>query len=58
MPLRAKLDETKLPKMAVSATPEAKPKTGIKVIIVGAGTSTINPLSAIPTNTSTQDSEA
>jgi hypothetical protein len=53
MPLRANIDETKLPKMAVSATTEAKPKTGIKVIIVGAGTLTINPLSTIPIDTST-----
>ncbi|KAF2867754.1 hypothetical protein BDV95DRAFT_581685 [Massariosphaeria phaeospora] len=37
MPLRAKIDESKLPKMAIAQTNGAKPKTGIKVIIVGAG---------------------
>ncbi|KAF2709907.1 FAD/NAD(P)-binding domain-containing protein [Pleomassaria siparia CBS 279.74] len=38
MPLHAtRIDASKLSKMAVSATPDTKPKTGIKVIIVGAG---------------------
>jgi hypothetical protein len=39
MPLRAKIDETKLPKMAAQQTNGEKPKTGIKVIIIGAGLS-------------------
>jgi hypothetical protein len=42
MPLRAKIDETKLPKMATQQTNGEKPKTGIKVIIIGAGTHSIN----------------
>jgi hypothetical protein len=42
MPLRAKIDLSKLPDMAVPQTNGThangvKPKTGIKVIIVGAG---------------------
>jgi len=42
MPLRAKIDESKLSSMAVPQTNGThsngvKPKTGIKVIIVGAG---------------------
>lgn len=37
MPLRAKIDEAILPKMTAPETNGAKPKTGIKVIIVGAG---------------------
>jgi hypothetical protein len=41
MPLRAKIDETKLPKMATQTDGE-KLKTGIKVIIIGAGTHFIN----------------
>jgi hypothetical protein len=39
MPLCAKLDDPKLPKMATSQENGEKPKTGIKVIIIGAGTS-------------------
>lgn len=42
MPLRAKINESKLPKMTAQTNGAqvngAKPKTGIKVIIVGAGT--------------------
>ena len=45
MPLRAKINETKLPKMSALETNGngihtngAPPKTGIKVIIIGAGT--------------------
>jgi len=45
MPLRAKIDETKLPKMSGLVTNGngihvngTTPKTGIKVIIIGAGT--------------------
>jgi phosphoribosylcarboxyaminoimidazole (NCAIR) mutase len=38
MPLRAKIDESKLPKMAETNGTTPK-QTGIKVIIVGAGTS-------------------
>jgi 2-polyprenyl-6-methoxyphenol hydroxylase-like FAD-dependent oxidoreductase len=37
MPLRAHIDESKLSKMTASETTNGKPKTGIKVIIVGAG---------------------
>lgn len=46
MPLRARIDETKLPKMSSLETNGngpvnngPKPQTGIKVIIIGAGTS-------------------
>ena len=38
MPLRAKIDESKLPKMSASESNGTKPQTGIKVIIIGAGT--------------------
>lgn len=45
MPLRARIDNSKLPEMSSlemngngSQTEGAAPKTGIKVIIVGAGT--------------------
>jgi 2-polyprenyl-6-methoxyphenol hydroxylase-like FAD-dependent oxidoreductase len=37
MPLRAKVDKSKRSKMAVPETNGAKPKTGIKVIVIGAG---------------------
>jgi hypothetical protein len=50
MPLRARVDENKLPKMSSSETNSndmqtnaAVPKTGIKVIIVGAGTTSLPP---------------
>lgn len=39
MPLRAKIDETKLPEMSsleINGN-DAAPRTGIKVIIIGAG---------------------
>lgn len=46
MPLRARIDETNLPKMSSLETNDngpvtngAKSQTGIKVIIIGAGTS-------------------
>jgi hypothetical protein len=44
MPLRTKMHENKFTDMPTSQSSGEKPETGIKVIIIGAGTTAMSPM--------------